>query len=159
MSERGWRKSWTIWLLYNMMTWSTKILIQLELWANAQRDGRPAEYRWRPLFNAAKFGERIILHCRAVMLWRRETRWNLLGCPKLLDRSQPLVGQRSPYYQDMWRVYCCLTRFFPTVDTCLNCEDIARYSCTMVRRWQLFGDFLHPAFSASRVQHVSDLPF
>jgi len=29
---------------------------QLEMWANAQRDGRPAEYRWRPLFNAAKFG-------------------------------------------------------------------------------------------------------
>ena len=24
--------------------------------ANAQRDGRPAEYRWRHLFNAAKFG-------------------------------------------------------------------------------------------------------
>ena len=30
--------------------------IRLEMWANAQRDGRPAEYRWRPLFNAAKFG-------------------------------------------------------------------------------------------------------
>jgi len=29
---------------------------ELEIWANAQRDGRPAEYRWRPLFNAAKFG-------------------------------------------------------------------------------------------------------
>jgi len=29
---------------------------QLEMWANAQRDGRPAKYRWRPLFNAAKFG-------------------------------------------------------------------------------------------------------
>jgi len=25
----------------------------LEMWANAQRDGRPAVYRWRPLFNAA----------------------------------------------------------------------------------------------------------
>jgi len=24
---------------------------KLEMWANAQRDGRPA-YRWRPLFNA-----------------------------------------------------------------------------------------------------------
>ena len=23
------------------------------MWANAQRDGRSAEYRWRPLFNAA----------------------------------------------------------------------------------------------------------
>jgi len=29
---------------------------ELEMWANAQRDGRPAEYRWRPLFNATKFG-------------------------------------------------------------------------------------------------------
>jgi len=28
----------------------------LEMWANAQRDGRPAEYRWRPLLNAANFG-------------------------------------------------------------------------------------------------------
>ena len=29
---------------------------KLEMWANAQRDGRPAYCRWRPLFNAAKFG-------------------------------------------------------------------------------------------------------
>jgi len=27
--------------------------VKLEMWANAQRDGCPAEYRWRPLFNAA----------------------------------------------------------------------------------------------------------
>jgi len=26
------------------------------MWANTQRDGRPAEYSWRPLFNGAKFG-------------------------------------------------------------------------------------------------------
>jgi len=31
--------------------------IGLEMWANAQRDGRPAEHRWRPLFNAAKFAD------------------------------------------------------------------------------------------------------
>jgi len=30
-------------------------LIILEMWANVQRDGRPAKHRWRPLFNAAKF--------------------------------------------------------------------------------------------------------
>ena len=35
---------------------SDQIQRQLEMWANAQRDGRPAEHRWRPLFNAAKFG-------------------------------------------------------------------------------------------------------
>ena len=31
-------------------------LIITRMWANAQPDGRPAEHRWRPLFNAAKFG-------------------------------------------------------------------------------------------------------
>ena len=29
------------------------------MWANAQPDGRPAEHRWRPLINAAKFGSRL----------------------------------------------------------------------------------------------------
>jgi len=129
----------------------------LELWANAQRDGRPAEYRWRPLFNAAKFGWRRLLECRAVTLPRRETRWNLQGCPKFANRSQPLVGRSSPYYGDMWRRYCCVTSFFPIVDTCLSGEDIARQSCGMVPRWRLFGDFLRAVYSASRVQHISDL--
>jgi len=36
------------------------------MWANAQCDGRPAEHRWRPLFNAAKFGWRPLLECRGV---------------------------------------------------------------------------------------------
>jgi len=39
--------------------------------ANAQRDGRPAEYRWRRLFNAAKFGWRPLLECRAVTVVQR----------------------------------------------------------------------------------------
>jgi len=34
-----------------------------------------------------------------------------------------------------------LNKFFPIVDICLSCEDIARQSCGMVRRWRLFGDF------------------
>jgi len=29
---------------------------KLEMSANAQHDGRPAEYRWCPLFNAENFG-------------------------------------------------------------------------------------------------------
>jgi len=101
-------------------------IFQLEMWANAQRDGRPAEYRWRPLCNAAKFGWRPLLECRAVTLPRRETRWNYLGCPKLIKRSQPLVGRSSPYCEDMCRSYCCLKSFFPIVDACLSCEDIAQ---------------------------------
>jgi len=38
------------------------------MWPNAQRDGRPAEYRWRPVLNAAKFGFRPLLDCRAVTM-------------------------------------------------------------------------------------------
>jgi len=127
------------------------------MWANAQRDGRPAEYRWRPLFNAAKFGWRPILACRAVTLSRRETRWNLQRCPKLANRSQPLAGWSSPYYEDTWRRYGCLTCFFPIVDTCFSCEDIARQCSGKVPRWRPFGDFLRAVFSASCAQNVSDL--
>jgi len=33
-----------------------KFKYKTRILANAQRDGRSAEHRWRPLFNAAKFG-------------------------------------------------------------------------------------------------------
>ena len=125
------------------------------MWANAQRDGPPVEHRWRPLFSAAKFGWRPLLECRAVMLPRCESRWNLQGCPKLVNRSQPLASWSSPYCGDMWRTYCSLTSFFPIVDMCLSCEDIARQSCAMVRKWRSI--FFHPVFSASRVQHISGM--
>jgi len=38
----------------------------IRMWASAQRDSRPAKYRWRPLLDAAKFGRRSLLECRAV---------------------------------------------------------------------------------------------
>jgi len=40
------------------MMWfrATLKFFKTRMWANAQPDGRPAEHRWRPLFNAAKFG-------------------------------------------------------------------------------------------------------
>ena len=81
----------------------------------------------------------------------------LAGCPKLTKRSQPLVGLSSPYCGDMWRRYCCLTSFFPIVDTCLCCEDIARESCAMVPRWRFFASFLRPVFSVSHMQRISHL--
>ena len=95
--------------------------------------------------------------CRAVMLPRRKTSWNLRGYPKLVNRSQPLVGWSSPYCGDIWRTYCCLTSFFPIFDACLSFEDIAQQICAMVPRWRFLATFLRPVFSVSRVQQVSDL--
>jgi len=108
------------------------------MWANAQRDGRPAEYRWRPLFNATTSGWHPLLECRAVTLPRRETRWNLQGCPKMLNRSQPLVGRSSPYNEDMWRRYCCLTSFFRLSIYAL----VAKVQPNKVV-WWCWVDFLH----------------
>jgi len=107
----------------------------------------------------------------------------LQGCPKPANRSQPLVGQSSPYCGDVWRRYRCVTSFFPIVDTCLRCKDIARqlvswsltslfstnmaisetrYSPTKLWDGAQMAIFcvifaLRPVFSASHVQHISDL--
>jgi len=131
-------------------------LVKLEttrMWANAQRDGRPAVYRWRLLFNAAKLGWLPLLECRAVTLPRRKTRWNLQGCAKLPNRSQLSVGRSSPYYEDMWRRYCCLTSFFRLSIQTL----VAKIQPDKVMRWCRNGDFLRHVFVASCVQHISDL--
>jgi len=123
--------------------------IPLECGPMPKRDGRPAEYRWRPLFNAVKFGLRSLLECCAVTLPRRETSWKLQGCLKFANRYQPLMGRSSPYCKDMWRICCCLS-FFPIVDACLSCEDVARQSCAMVPRWRFWRLFCVLYFSEPR---------
>jgi len=42
------------------------------------------------------------------------------------------------------------SKFFPVVDTCVSCEDIARQSCAMVHRWQIFASNI---FSELRAAH------
>jgi len=62
----------------------------------------------------------------AVTKTRRVTRWNLLGCPKLADRSQPLMSRSLPYCGDMWTRYCCSTYF----SDCRYMPQLRRYSPT-----------------------------
>ena len=95
--------------------------------------------------------------CSTPQSSRRETRWNLQGCLKVLDRSQPLVGRKFTILCEHVEDILLLNKFFPIVDTCLSCKDIARQSCAMVPRWRFLATFLYPVFSASHVQQVSDL--
>ena len=85
-----------------------------------------------------------------------KTRNPLLGCAKLPDRSQPLVCRSSPYCVT-WRRYCCLTSFYRLSIRAL----VAKIWPDKVVRWcpdgDFFGEFLGPAFPATRVQHISDL--
>jgi len=124
--------------------WQKKMLSQKKqtttrMWDNVQLDGRPAEYRWRPLFNAAKFGWRPVLECRAVMLPRCETCWNLLGCPQT---NEPISAVSGPKFTILWghlEEILLLNKFFPIIDMCLSCEDTARQSCAMAPRWRFFA--------------------
>ena len=78
----------------NKLHWRTDIFCtetraKLEMWVNAQRDGRSAEYRWRPLFNATKFGRRpLLVPCSNAANTRNPLK--LPGVPKLTQRSQLL---------------------------------------------------------------------
>jgi len=126
------------------------------MWADAQRDGRPAKYEWWPLFNAAKFGWRPLLESHAVTAKTRNP-LKLAGVPQT---TRLICGASGPKFTVLWghvEDILLLNKFFPVVDTCLSCKDIAWQICAMVPRWRNFGDFLRPVFSASHLQHVSDL--
>jgi len=73
------------------------------------------------------------------------------GYRELANRSQPLVGRSSPYYENMWTGYCCLTSFSRLSIHALVAT--APQICAMVAKWRV----LRPVFSASRVQHISDM--
>jgi len=129
------------------------------MWANDQRDGHPAEYRWCPLFNAAVWlTPTTTVPCSNAAKMRNPLKF--AGVPKtgkpISAASEPTFTMLSGHAEE---VLLLNKFFFPIVDTCLSCENIARQSCAMVPRWRLFGDFLRPVFSASRVQHVSDHAF
>ena len=125
------------------------------MWANAQRDGRPAEYRWRPLFNAAVW---LTPTTRVLCSNATKTRnpLKLPGVPQTNETTSADCGKFTILCGHIEEILL-LIKFFPIVDTCLNCEDIARQICGLVPRWRFLATFLGPAFAASRVQHLSDL--
>ena len=90
---------------------SNQNMTKLEIWDNAQRDGRPADYSRRSLFNAPVWltptGR---VPCSNAAKTRNPLKF--AGFPKLTKWSHPLVGRTSPYCKDMWGRYCCLTSFF-----------------------------------------------
>jgi len=109
--------------------------------AKSERDGRSVEYRWGPLFKAAKCGWRPLLECHAVTLPRHETRWNSPGSP-------PLVGRRLPYCEDMWRRYCCLVSVFR-----LSIYAFSPTRFAMVLRWRFLAIFESCISSEPRTAH------
>jgi len=126
------------------------------MWANAERDGRPAEYRWGPLFSAAVW----LMPTTRVPCSNAAKMQNPLKFAGVTQTNETISAASGPKFTILWghvEEILLLNKIFPIVDTCLSCEDIAPENCGMVPRWRLWRFFLRPVFSASRVQHVSDL--
>jgi len=85
---------------------------------------------------------------------------NTLKCAGVPQTTRPFSAASGPkftiYCGDVWRRYCCLTRFFRLWIRAL----VARYSPTKLchgAQMANFLRFLRPVFAASLMQHVSDL--
>jgi len=126
-------------------------LCKTRMWANAQRDGRPAEYRWRPLFNAAKFGWRPLLECRALTLPRRQMPCtNAAKTPNPLkfagvpQTNETISADSGPKFTILWghvEEILLLNKFF---SDCRYMPYLHRYSPTKLcdgAKMAIFGDF------------------
>jgi len=81
---------------------------------------------------------------------------NTLKFAGVSKTRQQISAVNRPKFTILWRHVediLLFTKFFPIVDTCFSCEDIAQQFCAMVLRWR----FLASCISTSRVQHISDL--
>jgi len=110
------------------------------MWANAQRDGRPAEYRWRPVLNAAVWlTPTTRVPCSNTAKTRNPLK--LAGVPQTNKRISAASG---PTFTILWRHvkrYCCLTSFFPIVDMCRSCEDNSPTNLCDGAQMAIFVDF------------------
>jgi len=103
---------------------------ELEMWANAQRDGRPAALcsTLQSLADAHYY-----MSCSNAAKTRKPLK--VAGVPQTPETISAASGSKFAILWGYVEEILLLNNFFPIVDTCLNCEDIARQSCGMVPRW------------------------
>jgi len=69
------------------------------MWANVQRDGRPVEYRWRPLFNAASLADaHYWMQCSNAAKMR-----NPLQFAGVSQAGQPISAVSGPKFTILWK--------------------------------------------------------
>ena len=72
--------------------------VSTRMWANAQRDGRPAEYRWRPLFNA----EVWLTETTRVLCSNAAKTRNPLKLPGVPQTNETILAANGPKFTILW---------------------------------------------------------
>jgi len=68
------------------------------MWANAQGDGRPAKYRWRPLFNAAVW----LTHTTRVPCSNAAKTRNPLKLAGVPQTNETISAASEPKFTILW---------------------------------------------------------
>jgi len=136
------------------------------MWANAQRDGRPAEYTWRPR-HWAKFHQGALAPENVYIMYQpgdgqtsckvwlasgerrccsnEANTWNPLKFAGVPQTPEPISAASELKFAILWghvkKILLFHKFFFPIVDTRLRCKDIAGQSSAMVCRWQFLCHF------------------
>jgi len=108
------------------------------MWANAQRDGRPAKYRWRPLFNAAVcLTPSTRVPCSNATKMRNPLK--LAGVPQT---TGPISVASGLKFTILWGhlEILLLNKFFFRLSIC---AFVAKIWTDKVVRWCPDGHFLH----------------
>ena len=109
------------------------------MWANAQSDGRPAEYSWRPLFNAAVW---LTPTTRVPCSNAAKTRNSLkfIRVPQTPDPISAVSGPKFTILRRHVEEVLLLNKFFRLSIHAL----VAKIQPNKVVRWCRDGDFLRP---------------
>jgi len=87
-----------LWYLCNKGTYRQSQKMLTRMWVNAQRDGRPAGHRWRPLFNAAVWLTLTTwLPCRNAAKTRKPLK--LAGVPQT---NETISAASRPKFTILW---------------------------------------------------------
>jgi len=123
------------------------------MWANAQRDDRPAENRWRPLFNSAVW---LTPTARVPCSNAAKTR-NPLTFAGVPQTRQQISAVKFSILSGHVEEVLLFNNFFPIVDTCLSSEYIARQSCAMVPKWRFFASCIFSEPRTARFRPASQI--
>jgi len=108
------------------------------MWANDQRDGRPAEYRRRPLFNAAVWlTPTTRVPCSNAAKTRKPLKFATV--PQTPEPISAASASKFIILSEHVGEVLLFNNVFPILDTSLSCKDIARQGCVMVPRWRFFA--------------------
>jgi len=76
------------------------------------------------------------------------------GVPQSRQQFSAVIGPKFTILREHVEEILLFNNFFPIVDMCLSCGDIARQSCAMVPRWRFFASCIYSEPRAAHFRHA-----